>query len=151
MDSKLPLLFRPILPDDFNFIINSWLLSSRESFPYRHISKYNYNTHQTPILQKLLNRSNTLIAADIEDPKWIIGYLVYEVISNITILYFIYVKRDSRNFGVARSLLLQVLPDFGEKEILITSLPQKKFSLPIKELLIKYNLIYDPYIIERRK
>jgi len=149
MNEELPIIIRNYLPQDNNFIMNSWLLSSRESFPQRHITKYNYNLNYTPVIKTLMADSIIRVAVDKDNDNWIIGYLVYENIDAFNIIHFIYVKRESRNWGVAKYLIKDSIPSFSNKETLITAMPQKKHNIE-QDIFSKYNIVLDPFIINRR-
>ena len=165
-EQQLNINFRPYTTSDFNFIINSWLRSSHELFPYRKINTKHFNKINTPILASLILQSNILIAANSEDANHIFGYLAYERIEKEVILYWLYVKKELRNFGIATQLINNAIPEFTKQQIAITSMPNFKqiqktnvfFAEQrnsnkedkIVDVLEKYNLVFDPYIINRK-
>jgi predicted GNAT family acetyltransferase len=151
MNEELDIKLRPYEPSDFNFIINSWLNSSHELFPARKINKKYFNKVNTPILSLLLSQCTILVACNKDDANHIFGYLVYERIANEIIIYWLYVKKELRNFGIASKLINKAIPEFTKQPIAITSIPNLKAPIEDKlDVLTKYNLIFDPYIVSRK-
>jgi predicted GNAT family acetyltransferase len=153
MNEEPQVKIRTYQPDDFNFVVNSWLNSSHELFPARKINKKYYNKMQTPLFASIIGTSNILVACNSEDPNHIFGYVVFERLGNEVIVHFIYVKKELRTFGIARQMIESGIPEWGKQAIAITSMPNLQKTTEDEErvdVMRKWNLVYDPYILNRR-
>lgn len=96
---------REATPDDTPFIIATWKHGLYFGVPFfRHMHRKTFDHHMVPAISNALNHSATscFVACLVEDPNVIIGY---SVISQSTILDWVYVKANWRQIGVARSLV----------------------------------------------
>jgi ribosomal protein S18 acetylase RimI-like enzyme len=150
--NSLPVILRGPTSEDSNFLLNSWLreLEYNRFYPYRFIHTKTFNTQQTAILQTLIANSLVLIACNQEEFDQIYGYIIFEKLDPETILHFLYVKKTFRNNGIGKRLLEAAAPDFGAKPIVITHLPRQPEGLDLKTYLIRNQLFFDPYVINRR-
>ncbi len=149
-DDKPNVMVREGNQSDFNYIINSWLEELWNHHPNYLINKNVFNKNYSEIIKKLLSKSHVQVAVDEEDHEHIYGYVIFESINDINIVHWINVKLIFRGFKIAE-LLMNSVSNFGKTETLITHLPRylpEKCST--KEVLRKYQLKYDPFIIHRR-
>ncbi len=92
---------RPGCPDDYNFILSTWLRSTW-------YAKTNATTLKKPTyfkakhaeIDKLLRASVVLVAAAKDDPDVIYGYGVFGESGPV----WLYVKKEWRNAGIATAL-----------------------------------------------
>jgi GNAT superfamily N-acetyltransferase len=150
MNEELNTIIRNYETTDFPFVINSWLNSSHELFPARKVNKKYYNKINTPIIASLISGISIAVASNPDDKNHIFGYLAYEQLQDEFIIFWIYVKRELRNFGIGKKLIETCIPQFGKKKIVITSLPNIKEQNQNIDIINKYNLIFDPYFINRK-
>jgi len=104
--------FRSIKPSDFNFILNSWLRSYRNSKFTKHLSNEKYYQSQSELIIHLLGNSTVLVAASIDDPDRIYGYALGNMAPDATgyWLQYAYVKHLYRRLGIATQLVSQLAP-----------------------------------------
>ena len=106
---------RPAEAKDRNFILNSWLRRYRDAISARLVTDAVYYRIQHEVITKILDRPNllTVVACNPEDPMQIYGYLVAEVLDDLLLVHWTYVKGPFRRFGVAKAMLAQ-LPAAGK-------------------------------------
>jgi len=97
----LPHRIESMQAHDVDFIWSSWLKSYRSSPHTRKWSEAAYLDYQRPRIERLLGRSQVLVARPLDWAQGILGYLVYEP----NLIHYVYVKSTYRHQGVARSLL----------------------------------------------
>jgi len=94
---------RRLVPDDMNFILNSWKKSFRGSRGEWKNRQYFAEANRR--IMRIMNRLPKIrIACDPLDPKHIFGWIVAEP----PVLHYIYVKNVFRRAGVAQTLLATV-------------------------------------------
>lgn len=146
--------FRSIDPDDKNFIYATWLNSYFSGSRFaKHISHRTfYNYHQEVIERILANpRTEVLIAASVEDPKVIFGYLIYQK-ATPAIIQYVYIKHAFKKLGIATDLIEKA--DIGFPHCIVTH-----WTFDLESALDKYpsdpdrwenrypELTYIPYLI----
>ena len=94
---------RLFIPQDLNFIFNSWLKSYRFSLFSKNISDKDYFKYHHLLIEEILARPTTsvLVACDKLDENVIFGYLVTEK-SNIEdheVLHYSFVKQSFQHLG----------------------------------------------------
>ena len=149
------ILLRAPTNQDGSFIIDSWVREAREHYPANLVDKSLFYNEEKEIVKVLISKSLILIACNPEDPEQIYGYMVFEKVADIPIIHFLYVKLLFRENGIARHLINSVFEDFGKKKTVISHIPRSrkedgKYIDSAKQTLIKYNLRFDPFIIDRR-
>lgn len=108
-------------PEDFKFIINSWLKSYRNSSPCVHISNIPYYSFHGEIVEKYLKEYNTLVLYDKENDN-IIGYIVYKIGQGIWVAY-VYVKYPFRKMGLMKHMLKAIGIE-DDTKFFITHIPK---------------------------
>ena len=166
MQKSPPHNLRGPTADDLQFIMNSWLKSYRNSDLTNYVPNKLYYDYHGALIKNILNRSLVSIICDVEDPSHVYGYVCYELLNEIFILHYVYIKFNFRNMGLCESTLKAVYPQFGEVETFITH-PDKIFSRVVYQDRIKqlnpeikktsffikkrddYKLVYNPYALVR--
>lgn len=139
MKKKLPIEIREGIVDDANFILNSWLKSYRRSmFACKMTDTVYYDCHHE-VLRKLLKSCTVLVACPPNDPGQIYGYIVAEVVDNVPVIHFAYVKHTFRGFGICTALVNKVKPE--NAGAMFTH--YTRFS---DKLAAKFSLVYHPYL-----
>lgn len=94
-------------PDDFSFILNSWLRSYSRSDHVRQIASEVYYYSHSILIKEILKVSRTIVAVSTEDPTQIFGYLTYipDYLDHDFVVHYLYVKQPYRRFGIAKKLL----------------------------------------------
>lgn len=90
---------------DVPFIFNSWLKSFRGSVTAKSISNPVYFDFHHKTIEKILQKSNVLIACDAADPTQVFGYVVAQNIEGVKVLHYAYVKFAFRGMGLCKLLL----------------------------------------------
>lgn len=96
--------FRPLEAADFNFVLNAWMMSYRDS--KRDHKNSDYFPGQQNLIAEISKRRNLIIGCDAESPEWIAGFIVGQMLKDGRLLLdYIYVKHAYRERGIARGLL----------------------------------------------
>ena len=122
---KLPLVLRAMVPEDVNFITNSWLksyaesaigprqkgVSARERVTTHHgVSPTRFYKKEQDLIHALSQLRKIVVACDPEAPNFIYGYACGEARfddpeGGWLLLDFVYVKTAYRLQGIARQML----------------------------------------------
>jgi len=127
-----------------NFIFNSWLKSYKDSATVKFVSPNIYYDGQHKVIEKLLKTAKTLVAVDAQDPQHILGYLNYEVVDNVFVLHFGYVKQKFRNTGVLKALVAEAGHITGTAGCYTHDTKSCSAIMP------KFNLVFHPYLLINR-
>lgn len=105
---NLPIKEREFCQEDFNFIVNSWLVSYRQSEEFKKVSNKNYYEAQSKIILAIIQNPDTKIKilCNEKDEEQIFCYLVYNDKKNL--IHFVYTKYNFRRFGLAKKLIESV-------------------------------------------
>ena len=125
---------------DFNFIINSWLKSYRDSPMCRDISNPVYYAGQGDKIEQILRNPETvgMIVCAKDDPDQIIAYAIFDNKSPIS--HYVYVKNLFRKRGIARLLFNIMIKHHQGKRLHCTH-----YSSRLKK---KDYLVFNPYALE---
>ena len=158
MSETPPFHMRPPMQGDIQFILSSWLKSFRNSEFANYIPNKLYYEFHGSLVKNIIARSLVSILCDVEDPEHVYGYVVYELLGDVFILHYIYIKYNFRNLGLCRTALKAVYPQFGNVESFITH-PDKVLSRIVNNEIKKtsffikkrddYKLIYNPFALIR--
>lgn len=103
---KVKITIRPATLTDKDFILSSWLQNQYYSSPdyFQLIPKDIYFAAYSCVIKTILLTPGVQInvATDVTDPLWIGGFCVFKGGGDI---YWIYVRKDFRDQGIARLLL----------------------------------------------
>jgi len=132
-DIGINIVIRDPMPADKNLIMSTWLKGNYYGNSYFwYIPQDLYFQEYAKVISNILfdPKVKVIVACDEQNPSWLVGYAV---IKNEA-LYWIYVKRDYREKGIAKLLLNNV-------EIKVVK-SVTKIGKPIAE---KKKLIFNPF------
>lgn len=104
MSDEIKIVIRPVLPEDRNFILSSWLKGNYfGNFYFGQMPQAVYFEEYAKLILKILADETTdvSVACDEHNPSWIVGFSV----SNRENIHWIHVKKEFRNRGIATLLL----------------------------------------------
>jgi len=142
---QVPYILRSHTKYDEPFIYDTFNRVFREMSPNNFIPHNIFFQSHSAIIGKILQRSKCLIACDTQDPDYIFGYILYDLITTssnkqILILHWMHIKAPYRHNGFAREILTSIYP--GTKtDAIICSHNNRMF----KQCKDRYHLQYDPY------
>lgn len=144
MIGDLPLIFRPMQASDMGYVLKTWSVDFHKVFPTSNVPNSIYFPHQKAIIEKILFSSTCTIACLDDEPDIIAGYIIIDSRNpNYNILHWGQVKGIYRREQIFTNLLTgSVTP----KPLIVTHM----FKL-FKEFKKKFELIYDPYQLDRYK
>lgn len=90
---------------DVPFIFNSWLKSYRGSNAAKNISNPVYFEFHHKLIEGLLKRSQVHVLCSPEDSSQVFGYLVHEVVDEVIVLHYVYIKYAFRGMKLCSLLL----------------------------------------------
>lgn len=112
------LAFRDMTKDDVGYVINSWIQSYKwdaSRYPrmdstegHGMIRKNYYYYGQNWLIHAILKRSQILIACDEVDNNYILGYLIYQALSQFAVIHYIFVRETVQGNGLATALVKSV-------------------------------------------
>ena len=139
--SKLPIKTREALPEDLNFIFNSWLSSFKGSKFIHNVPAPFYFQGQHKVIERILRQAKTLLLVDANHSENIYAYIVYEHIEGIFCVHYAYTKHTYRGLGLFHKLF--TLTRGGES----TAGMYTHDSSCARFVFDKYNLFCNPYIL----
>jgi len=130
---------------EHNFIYATWSKENYETYPYKFAVKSKYMARQHKIIDETLLKSNIIVCCNKNEPDQIYAYVIFEQVEDATMVHYIYVKKDFRNFGFATELMYYIDPKFKSKTILVSALPRldKSKVKDTYEFLTKFKLSYS--------
>lgn len=137
---------RDMLPEDVPLIINSWVRTQRQQYPFSVMDSLAIGKYSKRV-EALLSVSKTIVACDEQMPDLIYGFICYESglylgLRDTPTLHYIWVRSQFRNLGIATHLFGQT--EIHGKEIFFTHI-----SKDLKHVKHKWNLKrYDPFLVE---
>jgi GNAT superfamily N-acetyltransferase len=98
---------RNLRPDDYNFVLSSWLKSYRNSRFGKGFTNEVYYRSQTDAILGLLSTARVVVACDPTDERHVFGYAVGQESPDGAQfwLHYCYVKKFYRRLGIARQLV----------------------------------------------
>lgn len=141
LDHDIPLKIRSATEEDIPFICNAWLKSYRSGYLCREVANTIYFAEHHKLIDRLIKKSNVMIACNPEDPTQIFGFSCNEIVDNVYVLHFIYIKQTYRNLGIATHLLKN--SGFNPK---VGSCHTHSNKVSVR-LQAKYNSVYHPYLL----
>lgn len=134
---------RPVSESDNPFIFSSWLrhYKNRSYFAKRIRNSIFYKWHHLIVERALTDENRIALVAHPEgEPDVILGFVVGAVMSDASVLHFVYVKPSFKRMGIAKHLL--------KKSKLIDAEYFTHWTFDADEVLHKLpNINYDPYRI----
>jgi hypothetical protein len=142
--AELPIMAREALPEDLNFVFNSWLISYKQSKTLANLDGAFYYQGQHNIIERCLRQSQVLMLVDANKTEDIYSYIVYQEIDGIFTVHFAYVKHLFRGLGLFKHML-DLTKGPGNSVGLYTH--DTKSARHVGD---KHNLYYNPYILFER-
>jgi len=140
--SELPIAIRMATNEDYGYILKTWSIDFHKTFPTTFIPNSIYVPHQTKIINNILAVSHVEVACIDDEPDTICGYLISQPINtDNVIIHWGQTKGIFRRMGIMKELLKSI--QVSSKNIICSH----HFHL-FKEMKDKFNLIYDPTLIE---
>lgn len=136
----LPIQLRKPHKEDVPFIFSSWLHSYRSSLHTKNVVNTVYFGEHHDLLERIMNRSEAVIACNADDPNQIFGYIVYERIDNALVVHYIYVKQSFRKLGIGKTLLQSTGWQKGDAFIFTHD------TYISAKLAMKYRAMFNPYV-----
>jgi hypothetical protein len=142
MESKksLPISIRPAAEADIPFIFSSWLKSYRSSRFAQGITNTVFFGEHHKVLEQLFKTANVLIICDQKNSTDIYGYICAEIIDNIFVVHYMYIKHTYRLFGLAK-IMMEQFNHSKDSTGICTHLTRVG-----EKVAAKYNLVYSPYL-----
>lgn len=148
----LEVSLREGMESDLPLIYNSWLLSHYNDSLYgSEMKKTVYMQNHKHILTRILDASRTLVACSPVEPSQVFGYAVYTINAGVLVIHYMFVKGMYRKMGVGGTLFYR-LQNASEPGLPVTITHTTKAitkSDPGESLEKKWNLVYNPYMLER--
>lgn len=141
----IPFILRNLTKEDENFIYNSYLKSFHSYYPMKFVPDILYFKPQSECLDFLLDTATCLVACFPEDPDEIIGYCIYQNVTEALVLHYIYIKRQHRDKGMAADIIRQII---GDNTMIIASHICDDYS-KLKHTIPNCKVIYDPFLIDK--
>lgn len=140
--APLPIQVRQNIPQEVNFIYNSWIKSGYRSRALECVAKELYTLNQHDVITHLLGRCEVLVAHELHKPESLFGYIVYEWLDGVFVLHYAYTKQMFRGLGIL-SILLEEAGFYKERSAGFYTHVTKA----AKDVEQKVNLIYNPYLL----
>lgn len=141
---------RPMDVEDHAFVFNSWMNSYRKGSKLAKSLDYPvYKAGQTDQITRLLLGSDTLIAANPEEPGQIFGYICFTEFEDLTALHWIYVKEPFRRFGIADAMIEAMKA--GNNHAETSSIFATHTTHNWRWIAEKWGLRHNPYLINEVK
>lgn len=132
MDSA-QVMIRPFLETDRNFILSTWLKGQRfGNFYFNEVPQDIYYKEYAAIITRTMALPGVeiIVACDRADPSWVWGFAVVRGPA----LYWVYVKGDYREKGIAKLLL-------AGREIKTV----RAYTRIGRAIAAKHGLIFNPF------
>jgi len=133
---NLPVIIRPITPDDFAHIVVTWCKSYKTSDFSEEIKFETYMDHHKELVQKTIETAQGSVLCLDSDKSLIISYCIFDQIRDELVIHYVHTKPRFRKFGFATQL--------------IDSIVHSNFTITHKTKMTKYikqtNYNYNPYL-----
>lgn len=140
--NDLPVSIRLANSDDLGYVIATWSRDYHKVHPINFIPNNIYIPNQTKLINNIISKTQIYVACIEDEPNTIVGYMVAKPYDKDNIiLHWMNVKGIFRRVGVAKILLSTF--DYNNKNIICSHY----FDL-FKKLKDRYNLVYDPTLLE---
>ena len=134
---------RAVTDADIGFIFSSWLKSAHAGPALSIIKSPIYYAQHHKLIEEYFKETQIKIACNPEDTSQILGYICYEVLTDVEpllVVHYCYVKADFRNLGVAKGLLASTGLESGKPFFYTTA------TKASEKLNSKLNMAYSPYL-----
>ena len=136
---------------DLPLITDAWLTSYRFSYSVGPVPKDIYGVEQRARVGRLVPRSKVLCAVDLHDEARIKGWICFEPPKqpeHYTVVHYICVHPSLQNMGMGSALIAVARSTNQDHEAPMWT---THHTLPMRRLIGRWNLIYNPYILEVMK
>jgi hypothetical protein len=137
---ELPIALRHTHAEDIPFMFNSWLQSYRHSLHVKNISNTVFYGEHHKILERIMKRSEAIIACNPIDQTQIYGYLVFERITGVLVVHYAYVKQTYRRLGILKQMLDKA-GRAGEEPFVYSH-----ETHIANKIAIRFRALYNPYV-----
>jgi GNAT superfamily N-acetyltransferase len=125
--------------DDLPFIMSTWLKSARKQGARAFMTNTVYYRNEKRRIEELLDRAQVRLISNPADPDHLFGWACFEMVADIFVVHYVYVKRGYRGMGYAKQALERIFPAFGLEQIGVTDITGQ-----VAEKREKYRLHFDP-------
>lgn len=151
IETRVPVLIREATEADFPAIEGPWMTSYQKVEMGRcyvwggkavatPIDFAEYNIFQRRRIRRLISAFGATVAADIEDPSFVIGWLCGHLGESAACVHYIHVKEAFRNRGVGRRLMDELEPRDALYYTHATSSGSRYME--------RFGGIFNPYLLE---
>lgn len=147
-DPPKPVAIRPITIDDASHVIDSWVKAYRRSPTVGPVEPTIFHIEQRARINRLIQRSKTVIACDEADKALIRGWIVFEAPRTPTdapVVHFVCVHPSYQCAGIGTALVEVARKTHPDPEAPMWSTHD---TMPMKHIRPKWNLLYNPYLLE---
>lgn len=108
---KLQVEIRKGVPADMGLILSSWLKGAYHlCSAFKDMPKSLYYGVHEPCLKAIISTSDVMCVVDHQDPDHILGYCVYKDYGFFTVIHWLYIKQQFRQFGMGSHLIEAIKP-----------------------------------------
>lgn len=142
-----PISVRPINIDDASYVIDSWVRSYRRSPTTGAIEDDVFKIEQRARIDRLICRSKTFIACEPEDTRQIRGWICFEAghEKKIPIVHYVCVQPSFQLTGIGSALVGIVRQTAKDADSFLWATHE---TAPMRHIRRKWNLLYNPYLLE---
>lgn len=144
----LDLRVRLYCPADEAFVTDSWARSFLHSPAVRNVDSELYKVEHRARIKRLLGSSITLILCSADKEDHVIGFTIFErpkASPALAILHYLLIHASLQGNGFGSLLLKFVRQTSHDAEDPIWT---THWTIPMKNLMGRWNLIYNPYLLE---
>lgn len=138
----LPIAIRAGEPQDYGFILSSWSNEAHHIKYDNFIPNSIFFPRQKTLINNILKQSIINVAYVEGEHNLICGYLVVQPHGKTLYIHWAHVKPIYRRQGICKALFSELLQ--GTEPIMVATSP----FLLLPEFKRKYNLLYDPSVID---
>jgi ribosomal protein S18 acetylase RimI-like enzyme len=103
--SASKLRVRPAKATDMPFVHDSWRRSFEGAPAVRLADREHLRVEMRRVINRLCDHATVLVACDTTDEDTLVGFAAFTERDGRSELHYVYVKKDFRGMGIARSLL----------------------------------------------
>jgi GNAT superfamily N-acetyltransferase len=142
-----PIAVRPISIDDASYVIDSWVRSYRRSPATGPIEDDVFKIEQRARIDRLICRSKTFIACEPEDKRQIRGWVCFEPgnANKIPVIHYVCVQPSFQVSGIGTALVSIARQTASDVESFMWCTHD---TAPMRHIRPKWNLLYNPYLLE---
>lgn len=142
-----PIAIRPITIDDASYVIDSWARSYRRSPTTGAIEDDIFKIEQRARIDRLICRSKTFIACEPDDKRQIRGWICFEPghSEKIPVVHYVCVQPSFQVTGIGTALVSIARQTAADPEAFMWATHE---TAPMRHIRAKWNLAYNPYLLE---